>query len=520
MKIGPGHTKKEQHEIRDTSNTYLINEVEAVKICGISFSNSKIITYKENIINKIDKLSKQLNIWRQRNLTLQGKILIVKTFGLSQLIYSLQSTHIDQKELKEIDDHIYRFIWNTKSSSAKITHKIKRGVLISNYSNGGLNAPDIYSINEAIKYKHLIRSLNNDHPISNLIQNQLEAIGFKIETKITTKEVRKLSNYYQKSIKVHNMLIESINTDINNLVKDIDSIKIHSMYYTYVCNHQLKNSHFLNKMQNGMINTLNKVNISTYRDLHKEFIKKEKPHLWFEVLQLISSFPRSWRIISQRAKENLTQLNDYIPIKENLWKQSNLISLKEIVERVIQNTKINDINSYIKNKHKLTTEMITSENPFMILRKSTKEEKLKNVQFKILHNIYPTMSHLYKWKIKDTPNCHNCNIKETTLHAIFQCPIAKSLIDKFEKLVLEKFRITIKLSEVDMLIGISKSNYPDIENKTINQLNAILIILKRKLILQREEKSVITENELKSIVNNQIAIEDYIQKGKLRCKKS
>jgi hypothetical protein len=513
MKLGPSHTNKQQHEITDIDNTYIIGEVEAVKICGITFSNNKIIAYKENIIKKIDKLSKQLNIWKQRNLTLQGKIIIVKTFGLSQMIYSLQTTHIEQKELKEIDDHIYRFIWNTKSTSSKVTPKIKKNILKSNFANGGLNAPDIYSINDAIKYKQLIKCHHSKHPLAYLIQKSLNALNYSINRKLIN-GIGKLSQYYQRAIKIHNKLIDTINTDIQNLVVDIDNIKIHKMYYAYVINHQLNKSHFLNSMQNVLIKNLTKNKIQTYGDLHTEFMKKEKPHLWFEVMQIISSFPRCWRMISQKSKVRPTQIENHIPIKENLWKESSSITLKEIIARIIQVNEIKDINLYIKNKHKLTVAPNRTDNPFITLRNSTKEEKLRNVQYKILHNIYPTMSHLHKWKLKESPNCHHCNVKETTSHAIYHCPIAKSLLENFEEILKDRYDIIVKLSEIDMIFGVSRSDYPTINIKLINQINTLLIIFKRKLILQRETKTHISINEINSIIENQKEIENYISRRK------
>jgi hypothetical protein len=78
-------------------NLITIYDKDSVCICGITYSNDDNKSYNENITNKILKLERQLNIWRQRNLTLEGKILIVKTFGLSQLIYSLQSTTISTR---------------------------------------------------------------------------------------------------------------------------------------------------------------------------------------------------------------------------------------------------------------------------------------------------------------------------------------------------------------------------------------------------------------------------------------
>jgi hypothetical protein len=54
------------------------------------------ITY---YVSKVEGFELQVEKWMCRKLALEGKILIVKTYGLSQLIYNLQCYGILQKEL-------------------------------------------------------------------------------------------------------------------------------------------------------------------------------------------------------------------------------------------------------------------------------------------------------------------------------------------------------------------------------------------------------------------------------------
>jgi len=72
------------------------------------------MTHKTNELNfaeKIRNLEKTLNSWKRRNLTLNGKINIVKTFGLSKLIYNASVLVIPEKYIKEIEKLIFDFIW-------------------------------------------------------------------------------------------------------------------------------------------------------------------------------------------------------------------------------------------------------------------------------------------------------------------------------------------------------------------------------------------------------------------------
>ena len=67
-----------------------INHCESTTICGnyLSLDDSK--NYEKNITEKITKLERKLDKWRNRNLSINGKMIIVKTFAISQLIFSSQ----------------------------------------------------------------------------------------------------------------------------------------------------------------------------------------------------------------------------------------------------------------------------------------------------------------------------------------------------------------------------------------------------------------------------------------------
>jgi hypothetical protein len=66
-----------------------VQSVRSVKICGLVFGTEKGEEYRNNVTDKITKLSYKLKLWSHRHLTMEGKILLTKTFGLSQLIYNM-----------------------------------------------------------------------------------------------------------------------------------------------------------------------------------------------------------------------------------------------------------------------------------------------------------------------------------------------------------------------------------------------------------------------------------------------
>jgi len=61
---------------------------DSVYALGIHLSNSQKVSDKLNFYEKLDVLEKTLNNWKRQKLTLLGKINIVKSVGLSKLIYN------------------------------------------------------------------------------------------------------------------------------------------------------------------------------------------------------------------------------------------------------------------------------------------------------------------------------------------------------------------------------------------------------------------------------------------------
>ncbi len=184
----------------------------------------------------------------------------------------------------------------------------------------------------------------------------------------------------------------------------------------------------------------------------------------------------------------------------NKCKQTILLTQKDISTRLLGPAYIESISEYLAAKHNITPELTNKS--FKNIRMTTKIIALQNTQFKLLHNIYPTQKHLYNWKIKDNPYCSHCNVVEDLKHAIYECEMAKSTISNLESLISRVFGIDFKLTFKDILIGTAckKDLYLELKEKLL--IDEILIMLKRSMILQREDKRVITAQELINILKN------------------
>ena len=78
-------------------------------------------------------------MWKWRNLTILGRIQIVKTFIVPIFMYRAGSISLDKEVIKEANSIIFDFTWKGKD-------KVKRSSLVSEIETGGLKAPHLESI--------------------------------------------------------------------------------------------------------------------------------------------------------------------------------------------------------------------------------------------------------------------------------------------------------------------------------------------------------------------------------------
>jgi hypothetical protein len=498
MIIGDKEKTKKQFRIKYNQENITIINQDSVKICGITFSNDKEYAYNENIKKKVLKMERQLNIWRQRNISLEGKILLVKCFGLSQLIYSLQASHIRQQEIKQIENIIYKFIWNISPSSTRTSGKIKRETLQASTEDGGLNAPNVKALNDAIKYRHLLRCFHTNHPVGILTKVKLQKIQFNEQSQLVNH--REDKSYLDQAVNAHNKLWNLFDKDIQTSSNEPE-LKLHRSYYYYLHNHQLLHSQHINAQQKFMVKNLRRHGIDTFGKLKAAKDGNAYPRIQLESFQIWHSFPRHWRQVISRSHRNYNEEEDpQVLIDYNKWRNNKTITTKELRQRIQQLTVAKKTVEMLNTKFNILAPV--DINPFLICKKMTQDIKLRNVQYKILHNIYPTMKHLHTWKIKESPNCTNCQCPETTEHAVWECNIAQETFQNFARIYAEINNKTLALDKQNVIYGMPNKD----------ALNTLLTLIKRTLILQREDKQTLTCEDIKRIIKQQQELEKYIAK--------
>ena len=111
-----------------------------MKILGIYFTYNWQKFQELNFENIVKSIKKSINAWPWRNLTMIGRIQIIKTFAIPKFMFRASLISLTKKIVKQVNSVLYNFIWDFGKD------KIKRLTLISDYENGGLRMPHIEAL--------------------------------------------------------------------------------------------------------------------------------------------------------------------------------------------------------------------------------------------------------------------------------------------------------------------------------------------------------------------------------------
>jgi exonuclease III len=405
-----------------------VESKESIKICGITYSNNSNMSYDLNISDKIRKFEKQLIRWLPRGLSVEGKILIVKTFGLSQLIYSLQMCYISDNDLKLIESKIFKFLWNKKWTGSQAPDRIKRSTLKLSYEKGGLKVPDIHILSSALKTKQFVRSFLANHPIKYIQMFQLEQRGyfeiFKNEYSKLVADDPVISVYQGTVNSVTQKLRQIVVADINDPAGEIKAALIAS---TDVLEYLQKRNMPLIIHRFRMLSNLG---IETYHELLNEYRFPRNDRVGECASDIISFFPRDWAnflenrddINSSVSYENEfpTNLYRFIPAKK--------VTVKGIRELllVFSQVSVQPFRNYEKFEL-LLNQPNKDNNPFMIARKALHAPRDKFYKYRILNGDIFCNSRRARFGMTENPNCNLCpTAVETIKHLLWDCPRSRS----------------------------------------------------------------------------------------------
>ena len=169
---------------------------DSIKTLGIHVSKNEDVTLLKTLNEKVTKVKNLLNMWQARNLSIKGKITILRSQALPLILYPASVLFVPYKTVKELESIFYDFIWPNKK------HHVKKQVLKQEFENGGLKMPCIYSMIKSVKLKWiqtLIKKNNNFVSVAKA-NIKITEIEVWLASKNTTKYLKSEPSKFYKQI--------------------------------------------------------------------------------------------------------------------------------------------------------------------------------------------------------------------------------------------------------------------------------------------------------------------------------
>lgn len=121
-----------------------------------------------------------------------------------------------------------------------------------------------------------------------------------------------------------------------------------------------------------------------------------------------------------------------------------------------------------------------SKSHWTIAKESTKEERLRLLHWKVLHNIYPTGILLNKMGLRDNKNCKYCNVTDYIEHFFWNCTRIRKVWVHCMNYIFTVTSRSVTLSETEVLLGYMNPGTPKSFNRFVNH-----IILIAKMVISK-----------------------------------
>ena len=96
-------------------------KTDTLKILGTHFSYNKKLKDQKNVSTTVTNIQRVLKIWKMRNRTLEGKIVIFKTLAISKIVFQSLITPVPRQFVNELEKIQKAFLW--KNYPPKIKHE-------------------------------------------------------------------------------------------------------------------------------------------------------------------------------------------------------------------------------------------------------------------------------------------------------------------------------------------------------------------------------------------------------------
>lgn len=465
---------------------------------GIYFCSNTNEMITRNFEDRFTKFKNTLNIWSQRDLSLKGKVTIIKSLALPQLIYVSNVLPVPEDTIDKVEREMQRFLWNHKPS------KIKLITVISDTSQGGIKMPHFTTIIKSQKIMWIKRLLDDK-------KSKWKAVGWKL---LGIPEHILLAKYSTKFL----------NEDIPPFYKQVLTFWYELLTVApepnIVHEEELWNNSLITIGGKPVNNNQWQVQgITRIKDLYNTNggrMTKEQLSVKYNVSVdtlfyngLINAIPIQWREIMTKYNEEdrLTEkANDDIYIQNKYVKISSLNNRMLYWHLLNRITKPPTVLSKWMDEYPFLNDQDFGKY-FTLPYNITRDTKLQTFQYKILNNIIPCQSMLFRWGLAENNLCANCNTYDGLSHYFYECTEVNDFWKQLIRWIKNHMGVQIPLAEVDILFGI-----PFMNDSLLLCVNLLILLGKRYIHQCKNYHKNIFLFEFLPQVKTYLVIEEYTAK--------
>ena len=394
-----------------------------VKILGIYVSYDENGNKQMNFNLKLQKLQTNLDMWRARDLTLFGRVLIIKSLGLSQLVYSASNLTVPQEITPIIKTKLFNFLWKNKRD------KIKRAGLYQEREKGGISMTDVETMIKALRLAWIPRLLTpeirNWKTIPDYYLRKLGELNFLLRCNYDVKYIDGLPLFYQNILTFFNELKNLYSCEgIQDMVLFNNKEILVGGKPVFIKEWFDCNILFIQDLLNS------KGQLLSFR----EFINK---------YDCSTNFLQFYQVTSAIPKYLVTKARNTEPPQNGLYTRNNfLFQLDASTQIQLEKAKTRDFYCLLNRKTHTVSQtgpmkwnsiIGLDENAWKIIFTSPKnvckEPKLKEFQFKLIHRIVVTKKELHRYGIKADDECLYCGEKDSIDHTFLNCQFVKIFVN-------------------------------------------------------------------------------------------
>ena len=428
-----------------------------IKILGISISYDKEQMIKMNYENRILKIKKILSMWKQRDLTIYGKILILKTFALSQLLYASLVLPMPKKILNEAQAIMYNYLWNGP------TYKVKKDVVTQGFEKGGCKMIDLQEMIDVQKLKWIKKILNDKEYTWKY--TAADILGIKhldIYIRSNPEPPKNTSQFYADILAIWRKIRDN---KLENKAEVIDQMIWYNKYLK-IDNKILICNSFIKKGITKIGDLLNDNDrFKSFQEVVDQYGIEEKYFLYYS--GLIKSIPQSWKDTINRVESLDNHEKLYINIDNQRYDFLS-IDIKRIYECLV-NQKSSVSAAVMKYSNQFDIDSDKWKEIYTLPHNINISNKAKELQYKIIHGYIATNKKLFQMKLISSPRCNFCNLyTQDCQHLFFECLETKNMWLNIQRWLKEDYNVEYDFTLYSVLFGVY--NNCSREHVIINQM--------------------------------------------------